>query len=62
MLFNVIFYFLCVLQISDKCYKDNGVHYRGQATTTKTGKTCANWNYNTEFPINLPAFNDMLGL
>ncbi|XP_052775158.1 inactive tyrosine-protein kinase transmembrane receptor ROR1-like isoform X2 [Mya arenaria] len=45
----------------DKCYKNNGANYRGMAARTKSGKTCQNWNYNSEFPINKPAFSDLLG-
>ncbi|XP_052264611.1 inactive tyrosine-protein kinase transmembrane receptor ROR1-like isoform X2 [Dreissena polymorpha] len=45
----------------DKCFKDNGAAYKGQASKTKSGKQCKNWNYNPEFPIQKPMFSDLLG-
>ncbi|XP_045160300.2 inactive tyrosine-protein kinase transmembrane receptor ROR1-like isoform X3 [Mercenaria mercenaria] len=45
----------------DKCFKGNGATFKGQASKTKSGKECRNWNHNPEYPIDQPRFSDILG-
>jgi len=45
----------------DTCFSGNGHSFKGQHAKTKSGKECKNWNHNPEFPIDRPAFSDILG-